>query len=195
MHLRILIARSSGFVLAELVIVLAILAALAVTAIPAFNYWLARDRLRTHAQNLLATFSYARSEAIKRGVPVTVCRADEGGTACRKHTQICSVNTRGELSDDWGCGYTVFVDNTSYEGERTQQALRVQAPLESVTLFSRISAPLQFKPPTGQILGGLRSFEFKARLNTESNWDERLQLCVTISIAGRVRLVKGPCPQ
>ncbi len=188
------LVRSFGFVLAELVIVLAILAGLAVTTFPAFSYWRARDRLQTYAQNLLATLSYARSEAIKRGGPVTVCRADENGTACRKSAQVCRANARGTLADDWGCGYAVLADSTSYEGERMQQTLRVQAPLEGVTLFSKISTPLRFTPPAGQILGGFRRFELKSRLSPESNWDERLQLCLTISAGGRAWLVNGPCP-
>ncbi len=193
MRCKLSLTTSFGFVLAELVVVLAILAGLAVTTFPALSYWLARERLDTYAQALLATFSYARSEALKRGVPVTVCRADERGE-CSVSARVCSANEHGTLADDWGCGYAVFVETISAVGEGFQQALRVQAPLEGVTLQVKNASPLWFTPPVGQIVGGFRSFELVARFSTDSNLSKRLRRCVRISAGGRTRLINGPCP-
>ncbi|MBF0340786.1 MAG: GspH/FimT family pseudopilin [Magnetococcales bacterium] len=70
-----------GYTLVEMLIVLAIVAILASLAAP-FLIAVAQDnRLATQINLLVGTLQFARTEAIKRGTTITVCRSDDG-TIC-----------------------------------------------------------------------------------------------------------------
>ena len=83
---------SSGFTLTELIISIAIAGMLAGIAIPSFISIITNNRLTTYANELMTALNLARSEAIKRGVQVTVQR-------------------KGATSQAWEGGWDVFADN------------------------------------------------------------------------------------
>lgn len=62
----------SGFTLIELMLTLAVLGILTTLAVPSFSSYIANQRVKAAAYDLLATLNYARSEAIKRNDTVTV---------------------------------------------------------------------------------------------------------------------------
>ena len=104
---------SSGFTLTELIISIAIAGMLAGIAIPSFISLITSNRLTTYANELMTALNLARSEAIKRGVQVTVSR-------------------KGGVSQEWEGGWDVFVDD---DGDDTFSAgdeiLRTYATLPS----------------------------------------------------------------
>jgi prepilin-type N-terminal cleavage/methylation domain-containing protein len=63
--------RRRGFTLIETLVVVAVLAVTAVMATPSLVAWRVRDQVDARARALLSTLSYARSEAVRRGVRVT----------------------------------------------------------------------------------------------------------------------------
>lgn len=67
-----------GFSLVELMVTVAILAVLAAAALPAFNDYFVKSRLRGAADDIVSLVATARGEAVKRGRDVTVAM---GGTA------------------------------------------------------------------------------------------------------------------
>ncbi len=71
------IARQYGFTLVELIITLVVAAILLTLAAPNLTSFLKRDRLATQANDLLADLALARSEAIKRGAVVVVCKSSD----------------------------------------------------------------------------------------------------------------------
>jgi type IV fimbrial biogenesis protein FimT len=84
--------RNKGFTLIELMITLAIAAILVTVGIPAFTNLMIKNQLSGQIQNLYGALSFARSEAIKRGDYVSVCKSNDQST--------CSGN--------WGDGWIVF---------------------------------------------------------------------------------------
>ncbi len=105
----------TGFTLLELLVALTIVAATLVTA-PSLARMLAQHRVSTEINNLFTHVYLARSETLRRGVNVVLCRSRDGLN--------CSAEAR------WHDGWIVFEDRNDNEqrdeGEtiiRTQQAL------------------------------------------------------------------------
>lgn len=70
--------RQTGFTLVELMITLVVMAILLTVGIPSFQAIFQNNRLATQANEMIGAINLARSEAIKRGVNVSV-RAEAGG--------------------------------------------------------------------------------------------------------------------
>src|SRR5215207_5704677 len=71
-----------GLTLVELMIAMTVIGILLAFAVPSFRDAALNSSLRAISSNLYASIQLARSEAIKRNVPVTLCRANTTGTAC-----------------------------------------------------------------------------------------------------------------
>lgn len=103
----------SGFTLVELLVVLALGATLMMLALPAFQGLLARRSVEAVADALVADFRLARSEAMQRGLSVSLCSSGDG--------QTCAAPA------SWKDGWLVFVDEDG-DGQRDADdlLLRVQ---------------------------------------------------------------------
>lgn len=73
--------RERGFTLIELMITIGLLAIVTTLALPSFVQFIQNNRLSGETNELVTAFQYARSEALKRADPVTVC-ASSNGTSC-----------------------------------------------------------------------------------------------------------------
>ena len=99
----------SGLTLIELMVTLAVAIVLMVVGVPLYQNMQANSRVTGQTNALVTAFTLARSEALARGIPVTVCaKADPAAndTAC------------GDASD-WGNGWQVFTDNGANVGSYT----------------------------------------------------------------------------
>jgi type IV fimbrial biogenesis protein FimT len=108
----------TGFTVFELLIVIMIVGILAAIGTPTFKYITASNRIATELNGLVGDLQFARSEAIKQGLPVTVC-ISTNGTSCT------TVN-------NWMAGWIVFIDlNSNKVVDSSDRVLRIQKPLAS----------------------------------------------------------------
>ncbi len=106
---------ASGFTLVELVIGLALAAVLACLALPVYSDWLADYQVLNHAQKLAGTLAIARTEAVKRGRRVNLC----------KSADLRDCATTG----GWEEGYIVHVDGDRDGAvDASEGVLRVEGP-------------------------------------------------------------------
>jgi type IV fimbrial biogenesis protein FimT len=110
-----------GFTLVELMVTVAVAAILAVLAVPAYNEAMLGSKLNTLANNFAASAQLARSEAIKRNAPVTLC-ASSNGSSC---------------TGAWKDGWVVLAGGT---------VVYTQAPLPSGFLLSGGVTSIAFQP-------------------------------------------------
>ena len=114
--------RSHGFTLHETLIALTIVSLLGAGAV-AFGRLLRNTHITTQVNTLIAHLHFARSEAVKRGRPVTVCKSDSG-VAC----------TEGSA---WHDGWIVITDdNGNGELDGDDAVLRVGSKLEGGTTLT-----------------------------------------------------------
>jgi len=85
-----------GFTLIELLVTMAVAAILMAIAVPSYRSFMISSRIATESNDFLAALNLARSEAIKRSSPVTLC----------KSANAISCTTAG----DWAQGWIVFED-------------------------------------------------------------------------------------
>ncbi|MHB1936876.1 MAG: GspH/FimT family pseudopilin [Acidobacteriaceae bacterium] len=74
------LACANGFTLMELIVTIAVAAILAALALPDFSRFLIRGHILTQANTLVADLTLARSEAVRRQEPVTLCVSTDGAT-------------------------------------------------------------------------------------------------------------------
>ena len=92
------ISYSTGFTLIELLITIVIVGLIASIGIPSFTQTIRSSRLTTNANQLIASLSLARSEAIKRNGTVFVRR-------------------KGATSQNGDIGWDVFIDLNANQTE------------------------------------------------------------------------------
>ena len=116
------IASQRGFTLIELMVVVGIVGVIMLIAAPAYTTLIERTQLKSYANELVASFYVARSEAIKRNSPMTLCVSTDGATC-----------TGG---GDWEEGWIVFDDN-----HPADIVVKQQQPLpDGLVLFHLTSA-------------------------------------------------------
>lgn len=70
----------AGFTLIELMVTISVLAVLLGVGVPSFQATIQGNRITTTANDLVAALQLARSEAVRRGVNVTVCSSNNQST-------------------------------------------------------------------------------------------------------------------
>ncbi len=150
---------SAGFTFIELALALALLAGLALLALPSFQAVAAKRKIQTAAQGLLVDMQFARVEAIRRSRRVDICKSSDGLT--------CSPS----LAAGWAGGWIVMAGT---------EILRVQGLQEGLKSGSSL-LKIGFEA-TGLAQGSAGNISF------ESDSGVGLVQRVCVSLQGRARL-------
>ena len=103
--------------------VIAVVAILLAVAVPSFRDMTQRNRVATEVNAFAGDLQFARSEAIKQGVPVTVC-ASSNGTSCLGNAT-------------WNTGWIVFADpDNSKTVNNGEIVIRRQAAFTGTDTFA-----------------------------------------------------------
>lgn len=158
--------RASGFTLVELIVTLVIAGILMAWAAPNFSGFIKNNRLSTQANDLMADLAFARSEAVKRGANITICRSGNGADCLNGAT--------------WDEGWIV-VDGAG-------QVLRVH---EKLTGDNTIIASLAVQDSIVYNRSGLMT-PAPAAVETISICDSPRGRLIEIAITGRPKISKNP---
>lgn len=171
-----------GFSLIELLVTVAIIGTLAGLAVPSFVSLIRSNRLTAAANDMLGAIALARSEALKRGARVVLCKSTDSAT-CNN-------------SASWGDGWIVFLDadNDSVRTAASEPLLRVGQSNDGVT-----------SSVTGATVSNYISFTSRGAARTTAGAMQSgvISLCISgqktrqldLVASGRASIVQGGvCP-
>lgn len=179
---------SRGFTLIELMITVAILAILLGVGVPSFVDYIRNSRTSTQVNELATALGFARSEAIARGVPVSVAAIDNVtlangwcvfvGNGAAVVPDVCTPATEIRRFP------TPLVDVALQAPPATPPRI----PLPPVVAFDRLGRRI---PPTPALAGELGVTVVPASCSMGSSLRARV---LSISPGGRVAVERADCP-
>jgi len=108
---------NQGFTLIELVITITVLAIVATVAVPSFRNVIVSNSVSFDRDEFFTLANFARSEAIKRGTAVTICRSSDG------------VSCDNSLA--WDQGWLAFHDaDADGSQDSGEEVIRTVGPLD-----------------------------------------------------------------
>lgn len=194
---------TAGFTLVELLVTLSVASIILTLAVPGFQAMIRENRMAANSSQLLTALNLARSEAIKRGLQVTLCKANAVVTPPSCDDTACNAGTG---SGCWEKGWLLFADRNGngilndgtdpdfcaggdctirlYEPLPAQLTLRTGANLARWVAYR--------SPGTGLGSGGLATGTFRLCQGT----DTAHARSVVLNSIGRARVAKGApaCP-
>ncbi len=177
----------AGFTLLESLVVVAIIGALAAYGIPSFMQSLNRASVTSQTSAFASAIRVARSEAIRRGRMVTLCRSSNPEAA----TPACAVGAGGTTG--WASGWVIFEDSAVTRGliEPGETIISVQAPFTGSGGFVDLSNGTSFLSfsPSGMPFGVINR-TFNVIPGGSEGATSKLAQQLVLSATGRVTVAK-----
>jgi type IV fimbrial biogenesis protein FimT len=183
--------KQRGFTLVELIITLAVAAIVMTIGVPTFREVIRNNRIVTQTNELVTALNLARTEAIKRGIQVTMCKTNYTGA---------TPPTDCSTSAAWNDGWIIYADRGSIDGTiKTSEGDEIIMVKEAMTTGFKLGTGGTFNNwvsylPTGSSRGsgGLSNDIFRLCLDSKTDSGRE----ITVNTAGRVWVKKGAssCP-
>lgn len=158
-----------GFTLLELMVALTVAAILLTVAVPAFNNIIQSNAVTVARNSLIGALSFTRSEAVKQGRDVILCKSADG----------LSCSTTG----DWSQGWIVYARESGSTVISIDNLLRVQTALDqpiTITGNSHVANDIEYDA-MGFAYGENGTLTIKRADGSEA-------VAIIISNVGRVRV-------
>ncbi len=164
----------SGFTLIELMVTLVIAGILISIAAPSMASFVKNGRLTSQANTLMADLAFARSEAVKRGANVAVCRSSDSAT--------CNTG-----AGTWATGWIVI--------DSTGQVLRAQEALDGVNTLTGTGGATGLADQLAYTSTGMADMTSFIGPQTFQLCDDRgpaYGKAIQVAVTGRARVDKMP---
>lgn len=181
-------AQQAGLTLIELMVTLAVAIVLLAVGVPLFTGIVGNNRAVTESNTFLTAFKLARSEAVRRSAPVSVCARDPS-----KDPPHCAG------SADWGGGLLVFADDgTVGKVDGGDERIRAFDGAGSVASITATAAYIRYGAQGDVEAGSLASNPACSGSGTclELNFSDTIgdqTRCLHVMQSGQVRLERGVC--
>jgi type IV fimbrial biogenesis protein FimT len=168
-------------------LVIAIVAILITMAVPSFQWMIQKVTISSNVNTFLSDMRYARSEAIRRGGGVVLCRSDAPEAAA----PACGSGF-GPDGNGWVSGWIIFHDlNNSGTKGKDDPLLRVQAPIIAInSILATLPASLPSTTFSFTATGRLRSLTGVTTMpfGGDGMFAKTVQRVVCIGLSGRARI-------
>jgi type IV fimbrial biogenesis protein FimT len=171
--------------LIELMVGLAVMALLMMVAVPSFQSTIASSRVTTVTNDLVGSLAAARTEAIRRGVRVTVCASADGASCATDWSQGWMVFTDSNRNADWDSGETILAITAKAPGGIT---VKGDGNAASFVSYSPDGQP---KGTTGSPLSGSR-LQLQVCSDNAQLSDARRARLLEINLIGRLVTTTPP---
>ena len=171
--------KQRGFTLIELLVAMAIIGILVRLAAPSFIGMIRSSNMTSAVNSYLADLRYARSEAIRRGAVVIMCRSDTPEAA----VPSCGTGS----ASGWETGWIIFQDaNSNADYAAGEPLLRVQAAVTAVNVITDSVGSTKFQfTATGQLKSNVNSTITFGGAPLYTTTTKRV-VCVTLGGRGKV---------
>lgn len=174
--------RQRGFTLTELIITLAVAAIVLTIGVPAFQSTIRSTRIVTHTNDFISSINLARSEGIKRGRRVVLCKSSNG-TSCT-------------TSGNWEQGWIVFVDvnnNAAVDTASGDVVIRVHGLLDGNDTLQGNTPVSNYISYSSDGFTRLTNGAFQSGTLTFGLCNDGHKNTIIISNTGRARVEKVSC--
>ena len=110
-----------GFSLIELMVTVGLVAILMSVAVPSFKTMTSNSRIKTDRDKIIKSLQFARSEAISKGLAISVCPSEN------PESRLSPTCSKG--STDWSDGWLVYSDGSDSADTTIVEVLR-QVPIQ-----------------------------------------------------------------
>lgn len=168
-------------------ITVAILAIVGMMAAPALSTSISTRAVSSGAEDLSSALRLARSEALKRSIPVAVCPVsdpNDSGASCLG-------------TGEWDAGWVVFVDrNADGDIDADDFIIKAYGPGRGVASVTGSSNDAIVFLANGLLAGNDVSFSMLPRIDESSDSYTPAKRTVCMAKSGRARVMKGDdtCP-